>query len=99
MAGKSHKSLSWAAHMADPHRAICDWNLLKSLSESQRQFPVQQVSRRAALSQIPSDLRFAMLITNRNRSPITRLGTLSPEVSGSWVQDDGGGWGGSGGGV
>ena len=64
---------------------IADFLLNKSVNWTFR--------RRDALSQIASDLRFAMLITNRNRNPITRLGAFSPWVSGSWVQDDGPWWG------
>ena len=53
--------------------------------------------RRFSLSQIASDLRFAIRITNRNRSQIARFGALSPEpfprtLSRSFRVSD---WGGS----
>ena len=81
------KSLSRAAHIALSNRAFliflfCDLNLcFTSPLESQCQFLIQQVRtmnfrRRFTLSQIASDLRFEIRITNHNRSKIARFGAL-----------------------
>ena len=82
----SPKSLSREAQITLSNRTICDLNLCSNRRWNRNADFLYDKSeqwaflRRFTLSQIASDLRFAIRIANRNRSQIARFGALSPDV-------------------
>ena len=79
LARVSPESLSRTAPIALSHRAICVcsnrcWNRNDEMLYNKSEH--WAFLRRFALSQIASDLRFAMRTTNRNRSKIARFGAF-----------------------